>query len=106
MLELYCDQLIDLLPQDQGQYEDDVSYTSNMSGLSNLQQDPSQKLQIRKTTSGDTYIKNLSWAATRDSETLINLLGQGMSRRHVAETALNDRSSRSHTIIYLKIKQY
>mgnify|MGYP002679938348 CR=1 FL=1 len=29
-----------------------------------------------------------------------------MSRRHVAETALNDRSSRSHTIIYLKIKQY
>ncbi|CAL6017992.1 Kinesin [Hexamita inflata] len=99
MVELYCDSLIDLLE------EGEMENVSANSSMSNLSQNQNEKLQIRKTQNGDTYIKNLSWVRTRTAEELISYLGPGLEKRHISPTALNDRSSRSHTIIYIKLKQ-
>ena len=93
--------MIDLLNND--------SELSMQSGDSNSSQLSSQQqrlpLQIKKGNSGDTYIRNLLWVPTNSAEELIGQLSDGLQKRHVEVTRMNDRSSRSHTIIYLKLKQ-
>lgn len=96
MVELYCDQLIDLLEEEDSMAQD----TENATPLGNSR----QKLEIRKDQSkNETYVKNLTYFSTRQADDVIVKLGQGLAKRHVSETLMNDRSSRSHTIIYLRV---
>ena len=65
--------------------------------------------QIKAMTDGkqNLHMKNLSRHKVEDVSEALELLEHGNANRQVAETHLNDASSRSHTIftIYLTIKQ-
>lgn len=93
MIELYLDNILDLLHT-----EDD-----NKSQLPSFNSD---KLAVRQTAKGETYIQNLSYKSVANAEELVGYLGYGLERRHIAATKLNSLSSRSHTVFLIEITSH
>lgn len=81
MIELYVDQLNDLL--------DDTK--------------KDKKLEVRLNPSGGTYVQGAIEVPVKTSEELLGVLSQGNSLRQVHKTEMNDRSSRSHTIFTISL---
>ncbi|XP_072287463.1 kinesin-like protein KIFC1 [Pyxicephalus adspersus] len=65
-----------------------------------------QEYEIRKVnnTSNDVYVTNLRYVEVSSVEEVHDLLHAAKLNRSVAKTALNDRSSRSHSVFQLKIE--
>lgn len=93
MIELYLDNILDLLHT-----EDD-----NKAQLPSFNSD---KLVVRQTAKGETYIQNLSYKSVASAEELVGYLGYGLERRHIAATKLNSLSSRSHTVFLIEIMSH
>lgn len=67
---------------------------------------PSDKqLMIREHPEMGIYVQDLAELVVKNAEDVARLLEQGQKVRHVAATAMNDRSSRSHSCFTLKIEQ-
>ncbi|EFO61004.1 Kinesin-14 [Giardia lamblia P15] len=93
MIEHYLDNILDLLHT-----EDDTR--------TQLPSFNSDKLVVRQTAKGETYIQNLSYKSVASAEELVGYLGYGLERRHIAATKLNSLSSRSHTVFLIEITSY
>lgn len=67
---------------------------------------PSDKqLMIREHPDLGVYVQDLAELVVKDAADVVRLLDQGQKVRHVAATAMNDRSSRSHSCFTIKIEQ-
>jgi hypothetical protein len=68
--------------------------------------DPSrQGLVLRESPAMGVYVDNLSMEYVSTEEDIFNLLKMGEKNKQVASTAMNERSSRSHTCFVLNITQ-
>ncbi|XP_075042555.1 kinesin-like protein KIFC1 isoform X2 [Mixophyes fleayi] len=68
--------------------------------------DKKQEYEIRKVSSSgnDVHVTNLRYVEVSSVEEVHELLRTAKANRSVAKTALNDRSSRSHSVFQLKIE--
>mmetsp|Transcript_13699 Transcript_13699/g.38927 ORF Transcript_13699/g.38927 Transcript_13699/m.38927 type:complete len:257 (+) Transcript_13699:2-772(+) len=85
MLELYQNELVDLLSKGQ-----DIAASKS-------------KLSIRTEKSGAVTIENLTEQECAGAEELSALLERGNEQRTVASTAMNSESSRSHLVLLIRI---
>lgn len=75
-------------------------YNENVNDLMN----PLNKnLDVRESISG-IYINKLSEQSVHDAPEVLSIMTRGDELRNVAETKLNEASSRSHTVFRINIK--
>jgi hypothetical protein len=65
-----------------------------------------QSKQLREDNRGRPYIKDVKEIEVRSSEEAIELLNMGLKRRRIAHTQLNTESSRSHSVLSMRLVQY
>ncbi|XP_057858712.2 kinesin-like protein KIN-14I [Cryptomeria japonica] len=82
MLELYLDVLVDLLA---------------------LKNKKPLKLEIKRDMKGMVTVENATFLTVNSLEEMESLIVRGQERRHVAETNMNEESSRSHLILSVVI---
>ena len=81
-----------------------VSYTEIYNETVNDLIDTSKKnLEIRESSQKGIFVNNLSEITVTNVEKAMQLLNKGESNRIIAETKLNEKSSRSHTIFKIFI---
>ncbi|KAI4467281.1 kinesin-related [Holotrichia oblita] len=61
-----------------------------------------QNLKVREHPTRGTYVQGLTERRVTDSETLLEWLEIGNTRRRVSATSINSRSSRSHSVVTIK----
>ncbi|KAK9172017.1 Kinesin motor domain protein [Cryptosporidium meleagridis] len=92
-LEVYNEKLFDLLaPQ------------NNLNNSSN--DFNSKKIKVIDGVDGTVDFINLTSKTVSSPEDIHGIIKTGMKSRRVAETTINERSSRSHTILRIKIESY
>ncbi|XP_018413626.1 PREDICTED: kinesin-like protein KIFC1 [Nanorana parkeri] len=81
-------------------------YNESIRDLLANRPDKKHEYEIRKvnTTSNEVYVTNLRYVEVSSVEEVHDLLHAAKTHRSVAKTALNDRSSRSHSVFQLKIE--
>lgn len=65
-----------------------------------------QSKQLREDNRGRPYIKDVKEIEVRSSEEAIELLNMGLKRRRIAHTQLNTESSRSHSVLSMRLVQF
>ncbi|CAF0996822.1 unnamed protein product [Adineta steineri] len=65
-----------------------------------------QSKQLREDNRGRPYLKDVKEIEVRSSEEAIELLNMGLKRRRIAHTQLNTESSRSHSVLSMRLVQY
>jgi len=65
-----------------------------------------QSKQLRDDYRGRPYIRDVKEMEVRSSEEAIELLTMGLKRRRIAHTQLNTESSRSHSVLSMRLVQY
>lgn len=63
-------------------------------------------LRIKEDVSGDVHVEGLQNIPVNEMKDVIQALDQSMRRRRVAGTMHNERSSRSHTIFTIHLRQF
>ena len=82
-----------------------VSYSEIYNETVNDLIDSSKKnLEIRESAPKGIFVNNLSEITVTNVEKAMQLLNKGESNRIIAETKLNEKSSRSHTIFKINIE--
>jgi len=67
--------------------------------------DPSKvNLQVRENNKDGIYVDGITWQDVRNSECCVSLLHKGLRNRKVGETSMNKESSRSHSLLTLKVE--
>lgn len=64
-----------------------------------------QQLEIREDKTRGLYVQDLTAVLVTREEDIYELMQQGAKKRSIAQTDMNERSSRSHTIFQLFIEQ-
>eukprot|EP00746_Dinoflagellata_sp_MGD_P106862 gnl/MRDRNA2_/MRDRNA2_44795_c0_seq1.p1 gnl/MRDRNA2_/MRDRNA2_44795_c0~~gnl/MRDRNA2_/MRDRNA2_44795_c0_seq1.p1 ORF type:complete len:974 (-),score=212.73 gnl/MRDRNA2_/MRDRNA2_44795_c0_seq1:228-3149(-) len=62
-------------------------------------------LEIHETANGQVYVKDLTMVPVKDLASLLQVLRSGLSHRVTEATAMNPRSSRSHTVFTIQVAQ-
>ena len=62
-----------------------------------------KNLDVRESISG-IYINKLSEKDVKDSKEVLTLMSQGDESKNIAETKLNEYSSRSHTVFRINLQ--
>lgn len=65
-----------------------------------------QSKQLRDDNRGRPYIKDVKEIEVRSSDEAIELLNMGLKRRRIAHTQLNTESSRSHSVLSMRLVQF
>ncbi|CAF1093759.1 unnamed protein product [Adineta ricciae] len=65
-----------------------------------------QSKQLRDDNRGRPYIRDVKEIEVRSSDEAIELLNMGLKRRRIAHTQLNTESSRSHSVLSMRLVQY
>ncbi|CAF4045440.1 unnamed protein product, partial [Rotaria sordida] len=65
-----------------------------------------QSKQLREDNRGRPYIRDVKEIEVRSSEEAIELLNMGLKRRRIAHTQLNTESSRSHSVLSMRLIQF
>ena len=82
-----------------------VSYSEIYNETVNDLIEPSNKnLEIRENLNKGVFVNNLTEILANNCDKAIQLLNKGENNRIIAETKLNEKSSRSHTIFKLNIE--
>ncbi|KAL0584031.1 hypothetical protein ABG067_006128 [Albugo candida] len=63
------------------------------------------KLQIRENKRGDFFIENVVEMSVKSPEEFMDYVIEGNNKRAIAATKMNERSSRSHTILMVTVSQ-
>ena len=72
--------------------------------INDLLDENNKELEIRTRSDGESFIQDLTEEEVSNEECVFQWLDRGESVRKVAETKLNEVSSRSHTIFIIKIE--
>eukprot|EP00736_Rhodelphis_marinus_P009297 Rmarinus@m.14750 len=65
---------------------------------------PSRDLKIRESTTKGVYVEGLSAFSVASQEEAFNLMLRGNQAKTMASTAMNERSSRSHSVFSLRVE--
>ncbi|CAD7971491.1 unnamed protein product [Amoebophrya sp. A25] len=98
-LEIYNERLRDLLKPQGGNTK--ASPVAAKKGPSD-KKDP-EELEIRQHPTLGVFVPGLTEAAATDAEAVMGMLDFGFNNRAVAETSMNPRSSRSHTVFVIAV---
>ncbi|XP_077645047.1 kinesin-like protein KIFC1 [Lonchura striata] len=81
-------------------------YNENLRDLLLAPGQRGSELEIRRLAPGsdELHVPNLTWVPVESEEQVLQLLQRAGSQRSVARTALNERSSRSHSVFQLRIQ--
>ncbi|ETV91536.1 hypothetical protein H310_13918 [Aphanomyces invadans] len=90
MLELYNDQLIDLLAQLDSSYKEDKA----------------PKLDIKKNDKGMVVVTNAASKACTSADQTLRMFDAANKKRQVGSTKMNAESSRSHSVFTVLIQNY
>jgi kinesin family protein 5 len=92
--------------------EDDIEYTIQVSFLEiyleklrDLLNPNNKEIKIRETRDGDIYVEGLKEVYVGSFDDVLTLIAKGQKHRVTAETKMNQYSSRSHSLIIIKIGQ-
>lgn len=92
--------------------KDDIEYTIQVSFLEiylekvrDLLSPKHTNMKIRETNDGDIYVEGLKEVYVGSFEEILGLIRKGQKYRAVAETKMNQYSSRSHSVLQMKITQ-
>jgi kinesin family protein 15 len=67
--------------------------------------DPSKaNLAVRENNKDGIYVDGITWQEVRNAEACVSLLHKGLRNRKVSETSMNKESSRSHSLLTLKVE--
>jgi len=72
--------------------------------VKDLLSDSNENLRIREDRDKGFFVDNLAMKSIVSVDELLKLKEEGESRRHIGETQMNLKSSRSHTIFTLKVE--
>jgi len=72
-------------------------------GVNDLIEPTNKNLEIRESISKGIYINRLSECNVKNCEEIMKYLLQGDESKIIAETKLNEKSSRSHTVFRINI---
>jgi kinesin family protein C2/C3 len=97
VLEIYNEQLRDLLSQD--------DFANSDGYIFHLKRIPknSRKLEIKLNTNGSTYIPDLKYFPAKSVQEAWSLMSSGFKNRATGVTDCNEHSSRSHSLVILTI---
>jgi kinesin family member 5 len=84
--EIYCEKIVDLL-----------AATRQNGG------DPEEVMLFDDRSTGKVFMRNLVWERCETAEQLLQRLNETRAKRHYAYTEMNANSSRSHTILDLRL---
>ena len=111
MVEIYCEQIRDLLTTGFGDDESSAKASAKASTKSGRSKSGSSKVcELKHVRSNervggwDTEIDNARIVTVRSTEDVYAMLNAAMLERATSETNCNARSSRSHTVLTLRIK--
>mmetsp|Transcript_152822 Transcript_152822/g.284727 ORF Transcript_152822/g.284727 Transcript_152822/m.284727 type:complete len:1275 (+) Transcript_152822:107-3931(+) len=65
---------------------------------------PRTEVQVFEDENGESVFKGLTWLKVTGPEDIQTCLEKGAQQRHVGATEMNERSSRSHTILRIKLE--
>ncbi|GHP04335.1 hypothetical protein PPROV_000308900 [Pycnococcus provasolii] len=94
-LELYNEDIMDLL-------DEPAPLTGE--AAKDMKPPPQRKLQIHESVERGVYVAGLREVLVTKPEQVLALMEQGEARRHVGETNMNARSSRSHTLFRMVVE--
>ena len=95
MLEIYNDEVYDLLGSDTSSMEDKIEQAKSSGGKASL--------EIRKDKDGRIEVPHLSRMPVKSIEDVMELLKKGNENRATAATDLNEHSSRSHMVLMVHV---
>lgn len=95
MLEIYNDEIYDLLGAESSSMADKIEQSKAAGGKSSL--------EIRKDQDGRIEVPNLSKQTVQSIEDVMELLRKGNENRATATTDLNEHSSRSHMVLMVHV---
>lgn len=72
--------------------------------INDLLDENNKELEVRSRSDGESFVQDLTEEEVSSEECVFQWLDRGESVRKVAETKLNEVSSRSHTIFIIKIE--
>ena len=100
-LQIYNEQLLDLLSLDQGRVRKSVDSRSGAMGTGlGFQKD----LALRWNTEEEFYVNGLTRRSVTSASEAMAFFGQGIAKRVTASHAMNAASSRSHCMFTLDLK--
>lgn len=70
-----------------------------------MDQNLKESKNLKEDTKGNMYIKDTTEIEVKSSEEALELMNRAKKRRVVAHTDLNSESSRSHSIITIRVVQ-
>ena len=88
-VELYVNKLIDLLREEGGDARSAA---------------PEKKLEVKLDAKRMVYVKGATVVEVHDDDDLINIWAEGEHLRNVSSTLMNDRSSRSHSVLSIMVE--
>jgi Kinesin motor domain len=95
MLEIYNDEIYDLIGSDTSSISDKIEQAKAAGGKASL--------DIRKDKDGRIEVPNLTKVAVNSIEDVMSLLKKGNENRATATTDLNEHSSRSHMVLLVHV---
>jgi Kinesin motor domain len=95
MLEIYNDEVYDLLGSDTSSISDKIEQAKAAGGKASL--------EIRKSKEGRIEVPNLTKLTVKSIEDVMSLLKKGNENRSTAATDLNEHSSRSHMVLIVHV---
>ena len=69
-----------------------------------LGDDPNKKLDLKENPQKGVFVKDLAIVTVKSIREIYQMINQGNSLRHVGKTAMNDTSSRSHSLFTIYIE--
>ena len=72
--------------------------------LSDLKTRTAGGLKVRENEEGDVYVEGLEQKTVTSPEEIHRFMKLGEKSRHVGQTKMNDKSSRSHTIFRITLE--
>lgn len=103
MLEIYNEQVYDLLTDRWTTTTATFSTSSNANNASTTNGNGSMALDLRQGTDGQVVVNGLSTMEVRDMQEAMAVFAKGASNRATASTQLNAHSSRSHLIVQIDV---
>ena len=70
-----------------------------------LAKNPKNRLELKENTDHGVYVRDLSAFVVKNIDELREIMQAGRKNRATGETAMNERSSRSHSIFTITIEQ-
>jgi len=100
-LEIYREQVYDLLPQQESVPKNDCNDGAAAGGGVQHQQQQIPTLKIRENQYGEVVVAGLSTHVVRDQQHGLSLIQQAKKRRRTSDNRINAQSSRSHSVYQL-----